>query len=105
MIPFIAVLLGLIIVAVLMQLITKMKIVGGNELGVISGKGTEKGFRAISGGRVFIIPLLNRFAKLDLTPHTIEVVEEFLTIVGSQVERCNGCLGHVLDGVAKMRFG
>ena len=76
MILFITVLLGLIIVAVLIQLITKMKIVGGNELGVVSGKGTEKGFRAISGGRVFIIPLLNRFAKLDLTPHTIEVPVE-----------------------------
>ncbi|MAG13270.1 MAG: hypothetical protein CMN78_01605 [Spirochaetales bacterium] len=76
MILFITVLLGLIIFAVLLQLITKMKIVGGNELGVVSGKGSEKGFRAISGGRVFIIPLLNRFAKLDLTPHTIEVPVE-----------------------------
>ena len=76
MILFVAVLLGLIIIAVVLQLITKMKIVGGNELGVVSGKGTEKGFRATSGGRVFIIPLLNRFAKLDLTPHTIEVPVE-----------------------------
>ena len=76
MILFVIVLLGLIIIAVFIQLITKMKIVGGNELGVVSGKGSQKGFRAISGGRVFIIPLLNRFAKLDLTPHTIEVPVE-----------------------------
>ena len=71
---FLLVLVGLIIITVLLQIITKMKIVGGNELGVVSGQGGQAGFRAISGGRIFIIPLLNRFAKLDLTPHTIEVV-------------------------------
>ena len=76
MILFVTVLVGLVVIAVFIQLITKMKIVGGNELGVVSGKGSKKGFRAISGGRVFIIPLLNRFAKLDLTPHTIEVPVE-----------------------------
>lgn len=76
MIIFVAVLLGLIILTILIQLITKMKIVGGNELGIVSGKGSEKGFRSISGGRIFIIPLLNKFAKLDLTPHTIEVAVE-----------------------------
>jgi flotillin len=76
MVLFVSVLLGLIIIAVIIQLLTKMKIVGGNELGVVSGKGGAKGFKAISGGRVFIIPLLNRFAKLDLTPHTIEVPVE-----------------------------
>ena len=76
MILFVVVLLGLILVTILIQLITKMKIVGGNELGIVSGKGSEKGFRSISGGRIFIIPLLNRFAKLDLTPHTIEVAVE-----------------------------
>ena len=76
MILFVAVLFGLIVITILVQLITKMKIVGGNELGIVSGKGYAKGFRAISGGRVFIVPLLNRFAKLDLTPHTIEVPVE-----------------------------
>ena len=74
MIVFVAALLGLILITILFQLITKMKVVGGNELGITSGGGSEKGFRTISGGRVFIIPLLNRFAKLDLTPNTIDVV-------------------------------
>ena len=70
---FVITLLGLTGIAILIQLITKMRIVGGNELGVVSGKGGTKGFRSFSGGRAFIIPLLNRFAKLDLTPHTVEV--------------------------------
>ena len=42
MIFFVAVLLGLILLTILIQLITKMKIVGGNELGIVSGKGSEK---------------------------------------------------------------
>ncbi len=73
---FLTVLVGLIIITLFIQIITKMKIVGGNELGVVSGQGGKAGFRSISGGRIFIIPLLNRFAKIDLTPHTIEVVVE-----------------------------
>ncbi len=76
MIAFVSALIALIAITVIYQLITKMKIVGGNELGIVSGTGRRKGFRSISGGRVFIIPLLHRFAKLNLTPHTIEVVVE-----------------------------
>ena len=76
MIPFVVVLVGLLGITIILQVITKMKIVGGNELGIVSGRGSAKGFRAISGGRVFSIPLLNRFAKIDLTPHTIEVPVE-----------------------------
>jgi len=76
MIAFISALIALIAITVIYQLITKMKIVGGNELGIVSGTGRIKGFRSISGGRVFIIPLLHRFAKMNLTPHTIEVVVE-----------------------------
>jgi uncharacterized membrane protein YqiK len=49
-----------------------MRIVGGNELGIVAGRG-NKGFRSLSGGRAFIIPLLNKFSKLDLTPYTVEV--------------------------------
>ena len=82
MIIFVATLLGLTTIAILIQLITKMRIVGGNELGVVSGKGGKKGFRSLSGGRAFIIPLLNRFAKLDLTPHTIEVGVESAIAAG-----------------------
>ena len=75
MLYFLITLFGLIILTIVYQLITKMKIVGGNELGIVSGKGT-KGFRSLSGGRAFIIPLLNKFSKLDLTPYTIEVKVE-----------------------------
>ncbi len=87
MITFVVALFGLTLVAVFFQLITKMKVVGGNELGITSGGGSEKGFRTISGGRVFIIPLLNRFAKLDLTPHTIDVVVD--SAIASQVVPLN----------------
>lgn len=82
MLLFIGTLLGLSIIAILWQVITKMRIVGGNELGVVSGKGGAKGFRSLSGGRAFIIPLFNRFAKLDLTPHTIEVGVESAIAAG-----------------------
>ncbi len=75
MITFVAALLGLILITIVFQVVTKMKIVGGNELGIVSGKG-RRGFRLMSGGRVFVIPLLHRFSKMNLTPHTIEVVVE-----------------------------
>jgi len=59
---------------VFLQIASKMKIVGGNELGIKSGqKWKPKGFSTVSGGRVFVIPLFNRFAKIDLRPYTIEV--------------------------------
>ena len=87
MIAFVSALIALIVIVVIYQLITKMKIVGGNELGIVSGTGRIKGFRSISGGRVFIIPLLHRFAKMNLTPHTIEVVVE--TAIASGVVPLN----------------
>lgn len=74
MIVFVSVFLGLIILTLVVQVVSNMRIVGGNELGIISGTGGKKGFQMISGGRIFTIPLLHRFAKMDLTPHTIEVV-------------------------------
>ncbi len=74
MVLFVGTIVTLIIVSIFIQLISKMKIVGGNELGIKSGQRWKpKGFSTISGGRVFVIPLFNRFAKIDLTPHTIEV--------------------------------
>lgn len=82
MIAFIAVLGGLVAITILIQLITNMKIVGGNELGVITGSGGQKGFRTLSGGRAFIIPLLQRFSKFDLTPITIEVVVDSAIAAG-----------------------
>ena len=75
MITFVFALIGLTGIAIFIQLITKMKIIGGNELGVVSGGG-KKGFRSLSGGRAFVIPLLNKFAKIDLTPYTVEVQVE-----------------------------
>ncbi len=82
MIGFIIALGSLVGVAVLIQLVANMKIVGGNELGVVSGSGGRKGFRTLSGGRAFIIPLLQKFHKIDLTPMTIEVVVDSAIAAG-----------------------
>ena len=72
MIVFVSVFFGLIIITLLIQVISNMRIVGGNELGIISGVAGKKGFQMISGGRMFTIPLLHKFAKMDLTPHTLQ---------------------------------
>ncbi|QQO11193.1 SPFH domain-containing protein [Breznakiella homolactica] len=82
MIVFAVVLGGLVAVTILIQLITNMKLVGGNELGVISGAGKTKGFRTFSGGRAFIVPIVQRFSKFDLTPITIEVVVDSAIAAG-----------------------
>ncbi len=82
MMAFVLALGGLVAVTVLIQLLTNMKIVGGNELGVVTGSGGAKGFRTLSGGRAFIIPLLQRFSKFDLTPVTIEVVVDSAIAAG-----------------------
>jgi flotillin len=74
MIIFASSLIGLIVITIIIQLVTNMRIVGGNELGIVSGKGGKKRFKMISGGRIFTIPLLHKFSKIDLTPYTIEVV-------------------------------
>jgi flotillin len=74
MIVFASVFFGLIILTLIIQVVSNMRIVGGNELGIVSGVSGPKGFQMISGGRMFTIPLLHKFAKMDLTPHTIEVV-------------------------------
>lgn len=73
-IVFLSTLFGLLLLTLILQLISKMKIVGGNELGIVAGRFGKRGFSTISGGRVFVIPLLHRFAKISLTPHTIEVI-------------------------------
>jgi pyruvate/2-oxoglutarate dehydrogenase complex dihydrolipoamide acyltransferase (E2) component len=82
MIVFTAVLGGLVGITILIQLIVNMKIVGGNELGVVTGSGRAKGFRTFSGGRAFVIPLFQRFSKVDLTPITIEVVVDSAIAMG-----------------------
>jgi len=82
MIGFVLALGGLVAITVVIQLVANMKIVGGNELGVVSGSGGKKGFRTLSGGRAFIIPLLQKFHKIDLTPMTIEVVVDSAIAAG-----------------------
>jgi len=82
MIIFAVVLGSLVGITILIQLITNMKIVGGNELGVVTGSGRVKGFRTFSGGRAFVIPLFQRFSKFDLTPITIEVVVDSAIAAG-----------------------
>lgn len=82
MIAFVIALGGLVAITVLIQLLTNMKIVGGNELGIVTGSGGDKGFRTLSGGRAFIIPLLQKFSKFDLTPITIEVVVDSAIAAG-----------------------
>ena len=82
MIIFATVLGVLVGIAVVIQLVTHMKIVGGNELGVITGSGRPKGFKTLSGGRAFVIPLLQKFNKFDLTPITIEVVVDSAIAAG-----------------------
>jgi hypothetical protein len=69
-------------VTVLFQLLRNMKIVGGNELGIVSGGGSRKGFRTLSGGRLFVIPFLQRFGRIDLTPITIEVTVDSAIAAG-----------------------
>lgn len=83
MIGFVGTIVILFTLTIIIQLISKMKIVGGNELGIKSGqKWKAKGFSTVSGGRVFVIPLFNKFAKIDLTPHTIEVIVESAIAAG-----------------------
>lgn len=82
MIIFVIVLISLVVLTLLIQLLSNMKIVGGNELGIISGVGGKKGFTMLSGGRMFVIPLIHKFAKMDLTPHTIEVIVDSAIATG-----------------------
>ncbi|MDA1190742.1 MAG: SPFH domain-containing protein [Candidatus Poribacteria bacterium] len=72
MIGFLIVFFALLILTLLVQLVTKMKIVGASELGVVAGKGKD-GFTTLRGGRVFVFPLIHRFYKMDLRPQTTSV--------------------------------
>lgn len=73
---FLITFLALVVLVVVIQLVANIKIVGGNELGIKSGVGNTQGFSMITGGRLFVIPLIHKFAKIDLTPTTIEVEVE-----------------------------
>ena len=71
---FVAGVFLLILITLVVQLISKMKLVPPSELGVVHGRGGS--FRMYRGGRVFVLPLINRFSTMDLTPQTTTVVVE-----------------------------
>lgn len=71
---FVATLTLLIVLTLVVQLISKMKLVPPSQLAVVHGKG--KSFRMFRGGRVFVLPLINRFNTMDLTPQTTTVAVE-----------------------------
>jgi uncharacterized membrane protein YqiK len=81
MVGFAGVLFLLVLLTLLYQLITKMKIVGANELAVVAGKGLT-GFATLRGGRVFVWPLIHRFYKMDLRPQTTSVRVESAIAAG-----------------------
>jgi uncharacterized membrane protein YqiK len=71
---FLLTLLFLIGLTLAIQVLTKMKLVPPSRLAVVHGKGGS--FRTFRGGRVFVLPLINRFDTMDLTPQTTTVVVE-----------------------------
>ena len=81
MIGFVGVLLVLIVLTLIYQLISKLIIVGANELAVVSGKGRD-GFTTLRGGRVFVWPLIHRFFKMDVRPQTTSVRVESAIAAG-----------------------
>lgn len=85
MLGFAGVLLGLIVLTLIIQLITKMKIVGASELAIVSGKGSG-GFATLRGGRVFVWPLIHRFYKMDLRPRTTRDAEAQVAGIRAQIE-------------------
>jgi regulator of protease activity HflC (stomatin/prohibitin superfamily) len=81
MIGFVGVLLILILLTLVYQLVSKLIIVGANELAVVAGKGRE-GFTTLRGGRVFVWPLIHRFFRMDLRPQTTSVRVESAIAAG-----------------------
>ena len=74
MVPFLIVLALLIALTLVTQVISKMKLVPPSRLAVVHGKGGS--FRMYRGGRVFVLPLINAFSTMDLTPQTTTVIVE-----------------------------
>ncbi len=74
MVGFVGTLILLIAITLFIQLISKMKLIPPSRLAVVHGKG--KRFKTYRGGRVFILPLINRFSTMDLTPQTTTVIVE-----------------------------
>lgn len=80
MIGFILVFLLLVVITLIVQLVTKMRIVGADELAIVAGKG--KGFSWLRGGRVFVFPLIHRFFRMDMRPRTTSVQVESAIAAG-----------------------
>ena len=80
MIGFVIVFSLLVIVTLFIQLITKMKIVGADELAIVAGQG--RGFSSLRGGRVFVFPLIHRFFRMDMRPRTTSVRVESAIAAG-----------------------
>ena len=74
MLVFLLTLGVLILITLIFQIVMKMKLVPPSQLAVVHGKGDS--FRMFRGGRVFVLPLINRFNTMDLTPQTTTVVVE-----------------------------
>ena len=70
----------LILISLIYQLVTKMKLVGADELAIVAGKGTD--FTSIRGGRVFVFPLIHRFFRMDMRPRTTSVSVESAIAAG-----------------------
>lgn len=71
---FVGTLLILIVLTLVIQLLSKMKLIPPSQLAVVHGRG--KNFKLFRGGRVFVLPLINRFNTMDLTPQTVTVKVE-----------------------------
>ena len=80
MIGFVIVFGLLVVVTLFIQLITKMKIVGADELAIVAGQG--RGFSSLRGGRVFVFPLIHRFFRMDMRPRTTSVRVESAIAAG-----------------------
>ena len=80
MIGFVIVFALLVVITLFLQLITKMKIVGADELAIVAGQG--QGFSSVRGGRVFVFPLIHRFYRMDMRPRTTSVRVESAIAAG-----------------------
>ena len=80
MTAFVIIFALLVVITLLLQLITKMKIVGADELAIVAGQG--KSFSSVRGGRVFVFPLIHRFYRMDMRPRTTSVQVESAIAAG-----------------------
>lgn len=74
----IAILLTFVAAMATFQIISRLKNVPPSRLAVVHGKaGADgSGFKTFKGGRVFVLPLIQKFSSMDLTPKTTTVVVE-----------------------------